>query len=210
IWAHTFLFLFAILALSFVPVFRALRLVGFGVATHLLLDMIWIQPTVVWYPAYGWSFPMAPFNPGRWFDTLLHDPYVQAGEIIGFVCLVAFAWVYGIRSWKTLREFVVHGVLPRAAAKSTLNKVNAARGGNFVPVAFIHPAPHVVIMAAAHLNRRRLLALVLLSPVIAEMLSGSTPPLEWLNPIAVLFLIWLYGAGVLVMRETAVRWKTGW
>src|SRR5256885_231013 len=65
-------------------------------------------------------------------------------------------------------------------------------------------------MAAAHLNRRPLLALVLLSPVIAEMLSGSTPPLEWLNPIAVLFLIWLYGAGVLVMRETAVRWKTGW
>src|SRR6059036_2548944 len=38
----------------------------------------------------------------------------------------------------------------------------------------------------------------------------STPPLEWLNPIAVIFLIWLYGAGVLVMRETAVRWKTGW
>jgi hypothetical protein len=62
----------------------------------------------------------------------------------------------------------------------------------------------------AHPNRRPLLALVLLSPVIAEMLSGSTPPLEWLNPIAALFLIWLYGAGVLVMRETAVRWKTGW
>ena len=64
--------------------------------------------------------------------------------------------------------------------------------------------------SGAHSNRRPLLALVLLSPVLAEMLSGSTPPLEWLNPIAVLFLIWLYGAGVLVMRETAVRWKTGW
>jgi len=64
--------------------------------------------------------------------------------------------------------------------------------------------------AGAHPNRRPLLALILLSPVIAEMLSGSTPPLEWLNPIAALFLIWLYGAGVLVMRETAVRWKTGW
>ena len=62
----------------------------------------------------------------------------------------------------------------------------------------------------AHSNRRPLLALILLSPVIAEMLSGSTPPLEWLNPIAVLFLVWLYGAGILVMRETAVRWKTGW
>src|SRR5207302_1314347 len=62
----------------------------------------------------------------------------------------------------------------------------------------------------AHPNRRPLLALVLPSPVIAEMLSGSTPPLEWLNPVAALLLIWLYGAGVLVMRETAVRWKTGW
>ena len=62
----------------------------------------------------------------------------------------------------------------------------------------------------AHPNRRPLLALLLLSPVIAEMLSGSTPPLEWLNPVAALLLIWLYGAGVLVMRETAVRWKTGW
>jgi len=64
--------------------------------------------------------------------------------------------------------------------------------------------------ASAHPNRRPLLALILLSPIIAEMLSGSTPPLEWLNPITPLLLIWLYGAGVLVMRETAVRWKTGW
>src|SRR2546427_2297661 len=64
--------------------------------------------------------------------------------------------------------------------------------------------------ASAHPNRRPLLALILLSPVIAEMLSGSSPPLKWLNPITPLLLIWLYGAGVLVMRETAVRWKTGW
>jgi hypothetical protein len=62
----------------------------------------------------------------------------------------------------------------------------------------------------AHPNRRPLWALVLLSPIIAEMMSGSTPPLGWLNPIAVVFLVWLYGAGVLVVRETSVRWKTGW
>ncbi len=65
--------------------------------------------------------------------------------------------------------------------------------------------------AGAHQpNRRPLLALVLLSPVIAEMLSGSSAPLEWLNPAVPLLLIWLYGSGVLVMRETAVRWKVGW
>ena len=62
----------------------------------------------------------------------------------------------------------------------------------------------------AHPYRRPLLALVLLSPVIAEMLSGSSPPLEWLNPITPLLLIWLYGSGVLVVRETSVRWEAGW
>ena len=112
LWAHTFLFLFAILALSFVPTLRGFRLVGFGVATHLLLDMIWNQPAIVLYPAYGWAFPPAPFNLGRWYDTLLHDPYVQFGEIVGFVSLIAFAWVHGIRSWKTLWDFMGHGTLP--------------------------------------------------------------------------------------------------
>src|SRR5436309_754519 len=112
--AHTFLFLFAILALSFVPMLPGLRLVGFGVASHLLLDLIWNQPAVVWYPAYGWSFPMAPFDAARWLDTLLHDPYVQAGEIVGLAVLIAFAWTQGIASWKALRDFVRHGTLPRS------------------------------------------------------------------------------------------------
>ncbi len=82
--------------------------------------------------------------------------------------------------------------------------------GNFVPVVFKKYTANGFSMAADHPNRRPLLALVLLSPIIAEMLSGSSPPAEWLNPITPLLLIWLYGAGVLVMRETAVRWKTGW
>ena len=56
----------------------------------------------------------------------------------------------------------------------------------------------------AHPNRRPLLALLLLSPVIAEMLSGSSAPLEWLNPAVPLLLIWLYGSGVLVMRRRAL------
>src|SRR5437870_3168138 len=87
-----------------------------------------------------------------------------------------------------------------------------ARAGTLFPWLLCAACPTRESMAAsgAHPNRRPLLALILLSPVIAEMLSGSTPPIEWLNPIGVLFLIWLYGAGVLVMRETAVRWQTGW
>ncbi len=112
LWAHTFLFLFAILALSMVPSWRSLRFVGFGVATHLLLDQIWNQPRVVLYPGYGWTFPAASFNVNGWFQALLHDPIVQAGEIVGFLILVGFAWASGIRSWKALRDFLTHGTLP--------------------------------------------------------------------------------------------------
>jgi len=115
LWAHTFLFLFAILVLSFVPVLRSWRLVGFGVATHLLLDEIWDLPKVFWYPAYGWTFPTSPFSTDVWFEALLHDPYIQVGEILGFAILVAFAWAHGIRSWSTLRAFLGHGSLPVAS-----------------------------------------------------------------------------------------------
>src|SRR5437879_8643410 len=67
LWAHTFLFLFAILALSFVPSWRGLRLVGFGVSTHLLLARIWNQPAVVMYPAYGRAFLLALSDVDVWF-----------------------------------------------------------------------------------------------------------------------------------------------
>ncbi|MFQ6106019.1 MAG: hypothetical protein ACE5QF_00295 [Thermoplasmata archaeon] len=55
-----------------------------------------------------------------------------------------------------------------------------------------------------------ILALVLLSPLTAELLSGSSPPLEFFFPLGFLFLVGLYGCGVLTVRELAVKWKKGW
>lgn len=52
--------------------------------------------------------------------------------------------------------------------------------------------------------------LALLSPVIAEMLSGSSPPREFFNPLSFALLLGLYGAGVLVVRELSVIWNRGW
>jgi hypothetical protein len=58
------------------------------------------------------------------------------------------------------------------------------------------------------------LALLVLSPFLAECLTGSTPIALLLNPFAFLisaaFLAGLYGAGVLLVRELTVRWKRGW
>jgi hypothetical protein len=49
------------------------------------------------------------------------------------------------------------------------------------------------------------LTLLLLSPAVGELLSGSSPPLQFFNPVALLFLVGLYGCGALVIREMVVR-----
>ena len=59
-------------------------------------------------------------------------------------------------------------------------------------------------------HRRLLLYFVLLAALLPEAITGSTPPLAWLNPMQALLNLWLYGTGVLVVREVSLRWKTGW
>ncbi len=74
------------------------------------------------------------------------------------------------------------------------------------------PAADHVLMASPDLpsNRRLILYFVLLAAFLPEAITGSTPPLAWLNPIQALLNFWLYGTGVLVVREVSLRWKTGW
>ena len=57
---------------------------------------------------------------------------------------------------------------------------------------------------------RALWTLALFSPIFAELMSGSSPPLEFFFPLNFAFLLGLYGAGVLIMRELAVIWDKGW
>jgi len=63
-------------------------------------------------------------------------------------------------------------------------------------------------------NRARqnipIITLVLLSPVIAELLSGSAPPLEFFHPFGFIVLVGLYGGGVLIVRELCIKWGKGW
>ncbi len=59
-------------------------------------------------------------------------------------------------------------------------------------------------------DRRLILYFVLLAALLPEAITESTPPLGWLNPVQALLNFWLYGTGVLVVREVSLRWKTGW
>ena len=59
-------------------------------------------------------------------------------------------------------------------------------------------------------KRRRvapLIMLFLLAPAIGELLSGSSPPVEFFNPFPLLTLTFLYGSGAVIVHELKVRWR---
>jgi len=49
-----------------------------------------------------------------------------------------------------------------------------------------------------------ILFLVLISPAIAELLSSSSPPIEFFNPFSLLYLTTFYGFGALLIREIRI------
>lgn len=55
-----------------------------------------------------------------------------------------------------------------------------------------------------------LMSLLFLPPALGELLSGSTPPLGFFNPIGLLILVLFYGCGTLLIREAKARWKLQW
>jgi len=52
--------------------------------------------------------------------------------------------------------------------------------------------------------------LFFLAPVIPELLTGSTPLANFLNPFGFTLLVGLYGSGAVVARELTYRWEKGW
>jgi hypothetical protein len=54
------------------------------------------------------------------------------------------------------------------------------------------------------------LALFLIAPLFGEMISGSTPLNEYVNPVTFITLSLLYGCGAIIVRELVVRWRAGW
>ena len=55
-----------------------------------------------------------------------------------------------------------------------------------------------------------LFALLVLAPFSGELLSGSAPPREMINPFTFGLLVMLYGSGAVLIREFVRRWGKGW
>lgn len=111
LWAHTLLFLGALLLVCLWPAFRGLRWVAFGDAVHLLVDLIWEQPLVALWPLLGWAFPAGEQSFEGYFEILLSDPYVQFGEIVGGAILLATVWRYRLYRGANLKAFLKDGRL---------------------------------------------------------------------------------------------------
>jgi len=57
---------------------------------------------------------------------------------------------------------------------------------------------------------KALLTLIVLSPAFAELLTTSTTPWDFFNPINFLILIGLYGSGAVLVREFRIRYNLGY
>jgi hypothetical protein len=93
LFAHTGLFLVALVIAALITRSVALRAVAIGVATHLVLDCVGLSMglgTLLW-PLFGRHFPAYPFtNLGQHLTTIL-NPVTLAGELAGAAILL---WDY--------------------------------------------------------------------------------------------------------------------
>ncbi|HKV84270.1 MAG TPA: hypothetical protein VJN88_06915 [Ktedonobacterales bacterium] len=85
-----------------------------------------------------------------------------------------------------------------------------------LPAPAAPPAPSATTPARSSSRGRprrvwpAVLTLFILAPAIGEMLSGSTPPLLFINPLSLVFETGLYGSGAILVRELARRRGLGW
>jgi hypothetical protein len=54
------------------------------------------------------------------------------------------------------------------------------------------------------------IVLFFLSPMVGELLSGSSPPLSFFNPFTLTLQCLLYGGGAILVRELTRSWGKGW
>src|SRR5579883_1953994 len=78
------------------------------------------------------------------------------------------------------------------------------------PAPFTHPTPPMPPTPPRLRMWPVLLTLYFLAPMLAEVLSGSTAPLMFIQPFGFIFIPLLYGSSAILIREILVRRRLGW
>jgi membrane-bound metal-dependent hydrolase YbcI (DUF457 family) len=113
IFCHTLLFLIVLIAGGFFLYRRSkktwLLALSFGTFTHLILDMMWLEPRTLLWPLYGLQFESMPYN--NWIRGILYavlnEPLKAVPELIGLIVIIWFVWLLTYR--KKLFVFIRSG-----------------------------------------------------------------------------------------------------
>ncbi len=92
---------------------RAFMALGVGWLFHLLLDGMWTDPQVFFWPFFGWDIPPgeAPFWPLAW-ERAMSDPWRWAKEAVGLGYLT-WLWVAtGLNRPERRRSLIETGRIP--------------------------------------------------------------------------------------------------
>jgi len=118
LWSHTLLV--PSLYMTFVLLLtrrgrrrRAYMALGIGWLIHLLLDGMWTDPEVLFWPFFGWEISQggAPFWTLAW-DRAMSDPWRWILEAVGLGYLTWLWFAVGLNHREARRGFASTGRLP--------------------------------------------------------------------------------------------------
>lgn len=115
IFAHTLLFSVLIMLIGLYILYKHKKsnilLLGTCTSIHLILDSMWLYPEILFWPYFGWRFPVRP--EGNWVQSdiirLATDPSYYLSELIGFM-IIAYYFVRLIKN-RQINTFLKNGKL---------------------------------------------------------------------------------------------------
>jgi inner membrane protein len=113
--SHTLLFLLIFtlcgLILYISRKWKRLLVLAAGILAHLILDSMWQNPHILFWPLYGSQFPTG--TPAEWLShwgaELTGDPIVLIFEVSGFLIIAYF--IYFLFKQRKLSAFIKDGYL---------------------------------------------------------------------------------------------------
>jgi len=86
---------------------------GVGWLFHILLDGLWTDPEILFWPFFGWELPAgeAPFWPLAW-ERALSDPWRWVLEAVGLAYLLWLWFATGLNRPERRRALLETGRIP--------------------------------------------------------------------------------------------------
>lgn len=115
IFGHTLLFSLLLIVIGLYMINKRgknnILLLGICSFIHLILDSMWLYPNILFWPYFGWKFPVRV--EGNWVSSdilrLITDPSYYFPELIGFI-IISYFFIRLLRN-KQIKYFIRKGKL---------------------------------------------------------------------------------------------------